>query len=398
MRLKKILVTASTFPRWKNDTESRFVYDLSQHLSKQYDITVLAPHHHNAKTHELMEGLKIVRFKYFFSSQQKLCYEGGIHENLKKSFLAKLQVPFFLLSEFVHTLALINKQKPSIVHAHWILPQGLVAAFIKKFFNRKFKLIVTSHAGDVFILNNPFLRFFARFTLKNSHAVTSNSSFTASAVKKVFNKPVSIIPMGVDLDKFRKSASSIRKKYSKPIILFVGRLAEKKGVHHLISAMPSVVASFPTAKLLIIGSGPEKNSLVSLANRLQLQKNISFLDSIPNSELPKYYSSADVFVLPSIVARSGDTEGLGVVLLEALASGLPAIASDVGGIPDVIINKKTGLLVAQKSTVSLATAILNLLNNKKLQKTLIKNGKRHINNNFSWKVVSKKFSDVYERV
>ena len=85
--------------------------------------------------------------------------------------------------------------------------------------------------------------------------------------------------------------------------------------------MPSVLKVFPSAKLLIIGTGPEKRSLAGLSTSLHLQKSIVFLGGIPNSDLPKYYSSADVFVLPSIVARSGDTEDLGVVLLEAWASG-----------------------------------------------------------------------------
>src|SRR3989338_9135663 len=99
----KILVTATTFPRWKNDTEPAFVYELSRRLAKKgHDITVLAPHHKGAKKFEIMDGMKVYRFQYFWpSSLEKLCYDGGILPNLRKYIIAKIEVPFLLLTEFI---------------------------------------------------------------------------------------------------------------------------------------------------------------------------------------------------------------------------------------------------------------------------------------------------------
>ncbi len=401
MIAEKILVLASTFPRWRNDTEPGFVYDLSRLLAKKgASVAVLAPHHFRSKAAEVIEGIRVYRFPYFIPFLQKLSYDGGINANMSSSFVAKLQVPFFLIAELLYTALAIKKEKPGIVHAHWIIPQGFVAAVVKKLFNFRFKLVITSHAGDVFILKNRFLRFFAGFALKSADAVTANSSYTAAAVKKICNSDVSVIPMGVDLQRFSKAvaAASVRKKYGKPVILFVGRLAEKKGVSYLISAMPVVAKKYPDATLLIIGNGPEKSNLVALAGKLQVHRSIRFLGGIPNSELPKYYSAADVFVLPSIIAKSGDTEGLGVVLLEALASGVPVVASAVGGISDVIISGKTGILVPQKDSSTLAAAIVNLLKNKSLRKQLVRNGKSHVKSNYSWAVVSDKFFKLFQKL
>lgn len=400
MKIKpKVLVLASTFPRWKGDTEPGFVYELARSLTKNFDITVLAPHYHTAKKFEIMDGLKVVRFSYFLSKYQKLCYEGGIHENLKKSFLAKLQLPLFSLFEFLSIFSLLLKRKYALIHAHWILPHGFFAVIMKKIFG--VRVVVSAHAGDIFPLRNPLLRIFAGWTLKNCNAVTVNSTATKRAVLAIADVPIKVLPMGVDLklfsSAFAASAAAVKKKYSVKgrMLLFVGRLAEKKGLTYLISAMDSVVKAYPDCKLVIVGDGPEKAALVRQSRQMGLWRNIVFAGSVPNTQLPSFYKAADVFVLPSIVARSGDTEGLGVVLLEAIASETPVVASNVGGIPDIVIDRKTGLLVRQKSPEELSLAIISLLKNKKLQKKLSAAARNHVRKNYSWQKIASEFYSVY---
>src|SRR3989338_7124104 len=121
---KKILATTTTFPRWKNDTTARFVYDLSERLASNYKIIVLAPHCKNAEKKEAMEKLDVRRFIYFKPEKlQKLCYGGGVIPNMKQSFLAKLQMPLLILSEFFASYRIIKKEHIGMIHAHWILPQ-----------------------------------------------------------------------------------------------------------------------------------------------------------------------------------------------------------------------------------------------------------------------------------
>src|SRR3989344_4666043 len=152
--MKKVLIIASTFPRWKNDAEPNFVYTLSSLLAKKgYEVIVLAPHYYGAKKFEIIGDLKVYRFPYFYPLRfQKLCYEGGILENLKKSFLAKIQIPSLLICEFFYTIKIIKKEKIDFIHAHWILPQGFIAAIVKNLY--KIPFIATAHAGDVFPLKN----------------------------------------------------------------------------------------------------------------------------------------------------------------------------------------------------------------------------------------------------
>ena len=154
--MKTTLVLASTFPRWKNDTTPSFVYELSSRLAeKGSKIIVLAPHAYNSKKEEKMENLYIHRFQYFIPKKfQKLAYGAGIIPNAKSSFAAKLNIPFFLLSEYLATKKLINKYNPEIIHAHWLIPQGIISAYLK---NNKTKLIVSVHGSDLFPLKNYLL-------------------------------------------------------------------------------------------------------------------------------------------------------------------------------------------------------------------------------------------------
>lgn len=397
----RVLVIASTFPRWGGDTEPGFIHSLSRELSANFDITVLAPHHGKARMFEVMDGLEVVRFPYFIPGLQRLCYDGGIHENLKRSFAARFQLPFFVVFEFLAMARLLFRGRYSLVHAHWIIPHGFLAVVARLFF--RVPVVVSSHAGDVFPLRNPLLRLAARWVLRRANAVTANSTATMAAIKSVVDVPVSVIPMGVDLRLFSSSSASsaaaIRKKYGVKgkLLLFVGRLAEKKGVSFLVSAMLSVVKHYPGCKLVVVGDGPERPALQVQVQQLGLSGSVVFAGSVSNRQLPPYYGAADVFVLPSIVDRKGDTEGLGVVLLEAIAAGCPVVASNVGGIPDIIIDGKTGILVEQKNAGELSAAIVRLLGSSGLREKLSAAAMSRVAKSYSWGKVGRDFSSLLGR-
>ena len=135
MAKKKVLVTATTFPRYKDDTEPSFVFDLCKEMKAEYDQIVLVPSDPNAKDKEEMDGIPIMRFRYFFKKLQRLCYEGGIRPNMEKSFLARIQAPFLFFAEFFAVRKMVKKEKIDLIHAHWIIPQGLVAYVMKKMYN-----------------------------------------------------------------------------------------------------------------------------------------------------------------------------------------------------------------------------------------------------------------------
>src|SRR3989338_11513882 len=153
----KVLVTTTTFPRWKDDSTPRFVYELSEKLAAKYNVIALAPHDKGALKKEKLGKVDVRRFAYFKpESMQKLCYNGGIIPNMKSNFLAKMQMPLLMITEFFAASRIIKKEKISLIHAHWMLPQGLVGFFLKNIF--KVPLLVTIHGSDLFPLKNPVFK------------------------------------------------------------------------------------------------------------------------------------------------------------------------------------------------------------------------------------------------
>ncbi len=307
----KLLVFTSTFPRWQNDTDPPFVYELSRRLTDEYDIVVHAPHYPGSKTKEVMDGMDIHRFRYFFPPFEKLAGSTGILPTLRHNKLYYGIVPFFLLAQFVSLLLLVRNIRPDIIHAHWIIPQGFVAVLVKVITG--VPVIVTAHGTDVSGLRGPLFNTIKKFTLKRVKAVTAVSRALSKALAGLLpsDSQLEIISMGVDSKTFSSTGNKqlFIEKYGLcgPFLLYVGRLTEVKGIRYLIDAIPLVLREAPTAKLLIIGSGELEEKLTYQVLSLGLTDQIRFTGSVPNEELPVYYATADIFIGPSIVTNSGDT-------------------------------------------------------------------------------------------
>ena len=361
----RVLVIATTFPRWERDQEPPFVYDLCRNLPQAADIHVLAPDAPGVKKQETWGKMKITRFSYFYPrSSQKLCYEGGIIPNLKSSWLARIQLPFFLIALFTSLIKITGEKEFDLIHCHWLIPQGFFCALIK--FWRKIPYLLTAHGGDVFSFKGiPGIKMLINFALKHSAGCTVNSRATENQILKSHKKAIiKIVPMGVDLVQFNKNNYNQDIKNSMGpeslLLLGVGRLAEKKGFEFLIQAMTQVLQEIPKTRLAIIGFGPQKNQLEKRIQELNVSSSVFLLGGKTGKELRDWFATADIFIGPSIVTQDGDTEGQGVVFLEAMASGTPVIASDVGGIKDVVQDGFSGLLIPEKNPDAIAEKILEL--------------------------------------
>lgn len=393
--MKKVLVISSTFPRWKNDSTPGFIYNLSNLLAKKgYLMCALVPHFYQSRLMEKMNNIEVYRFKYFIPKYQKVAYGAGVIPNVKGSLLAKLEIPLFLYSEFISAKKIIEKEKINLIHAHWIIPHGLIGIKLKRKY--KIPLIITIHGSDIFSLRNVFFRLLQKNIIKNCDVLTVNSEATKKEVLRRFpecKNKIKLIPMGVDLNFFKyKNVKKIFKQYgNNKIILFVGRLYEQKGVQYLIKAMPEISNNIKNAKLLIIGEGEYKNSLKKLSKLNKVEKNIEFLGAMPYDKIVDYYNLADVFVLPTIV-----NEALGLVLLEAMACKTAVIGTDTGGIKYIIKDGYNGFLVKEKNASELANKILKVLKDNKLKEKLEKNGVKFVRKNYSWQIIVKEFDKIYK--
>lgn len=398
----KLLVFTSTFPRWQNDTDPPFVYELSRRLTDTFDITVHTPHYPGAKTRDVMERMNIHRFRYFFAPFEKLAGSTGILPTLRHNKLYYGLVPFFLLAQFFSLLLLVRKFRPDIIHAHWIIPQGFVAVLVQVFSG--VPVVVTAHGADILGLQGALFKTIKRFTLARVERVSVVSRALVEALTELISHDIqpTIIPMGVDATVFSpdKRNDLIRKKYAinGPFLLYVGRLTEKKGVGYLIDAMPLVLRDVPTAKLLIVGSGELEEVLKKHVVNLGLVNQIRFVGGVVNKYLPEYYATADIFIGPSIAAKSGDTEGFGLTFVEAALSGCLIVGTNIGGIGDIIQDEITGLLVPQKNTRAIADRIIYGLYNRGRMENIRKKASRRCAERFDWAVVASKYTTLLKTV
>ncbi len=399
----RVLVLATTFPRWENDTEPPFVFDLTKHLAEKVSLWVLAPHAPGAKMAEEIEGVRVLRFPYFFPKcLQTLCYEGGILPKLKTKWGARLQLPFFLAAQAFHIWRTARKYKINFIHCHWIIPQGFFVALLNTLSGIPY--LLTAHGGDVYSFRkNLVIRICSNYALKRAKACTVNSKPTGQAVHNIRpGSPMQVVPMGVDTRRFHpeKYNQAIKEELNiqDSFLLTVGRFAEKKGFKYLIQAMPEILRKRPQAKLVIIGFGPQEKTLKQLIAELNLESSVLLPGSKTGDELAQYFATADIFIGPSVVTDSGDTEGQGVVFLEAMASGTAVIASDVGGVKDAVRNMETGLLIPQKDPEAIAEKTLLLLEDQELRKNLATNGRKLAESEYSWEKIAERFLEIYGQI
>ncbi len=357
-RRPRLLVLTSTFPRWPGDSEPPFVFDLSRRLADTFDIHVLAPHAPGAQRAEIMAGLQVHRFRYAPEALQQLAYSGGILARLRERRWRWLLVPFWLAGQWWALRRLLRSQDFDVVHAHWLIPQALVAVLAGV--SGRTVLLCTSHGGDLFGLRGRLLSRIKRGILARCSSVTVVSAAMRDEVRRLRpGQAVDIIPMGTDLvDRFTPAPAVVREPAT---VLFVGRLVEKKGVRHLIDAMARLRQQGRAVTLRIAGTGPEMDALRGQVQRLGITPSVSFLGAVEHTRLADLYRRASVAVVPSVVAAGGDQEGFGLVLVEAMGCECPVVASRLPAIDDIAVDGETALLVPHADPAALADAIAAVL-------------------------------------
>lgn len=386
---KKLLITGSTFPRWKGDTEPRFIFDYAQAMTKYYDVTVLVPAAPKAKDREQLSDVNVIRYHYFpVHKWENLCYPGAIVPRIKEKKIRIFLVPFLLLSLYFHLKKILSEF--DIVHAHWLIPQGIVQSIFK---DKPY--IVTGHGGDISSLNNGIFKRLKEKCLCRAKAITVVSEFKQKELNKYYPGHESkILSMGVNtllFDRKMNYSSNYFNQGNRKVILYVGRLAEIKGVEYLIQAMQHI----GNAILVIVGNGPERGHLEELTKTCDVDA--KFLGSKSHEELKTIYASADVLVVPSIIDHKGAQEGLPTVILEAMASKLPVIATKTGGIPQLIQDGVNGLLCDEKCVWQLSDNICSLLNDRNLYNEIVNNGYQTIKK-YDYSNIAEEYYKILEDV
>ena len=390
----RILSVATTHPCRPGDGEPAYVFEVNRGLAALGNqVTALLPHAPGASLEESIDGIEIRRFRYARpTSLQRLCYNGGILPNLRRSRLARLNLPFFLAAQAAAVAREVRRLAPDVVHCHWLISSGLMGAIAGGARNRP--LVVSAHGSDVYLQNLGF-QTANRFVLNRAALCTVNSRGTRVRVRMINpHTPIEIVPMGIHPTRYGRRLASAEARRAlgdgDPQILFIGRFSRHKGVRHLVAAMPAIVRHFPNARLALIGFGPEEETIRRAAVAHGVEDRVRFVGRVAHAEVPVWLASADLVVLPS-----EQVEGLGVVLLEALASGTPVVGSRVGGIPDIIEDGVTGLLCTPGDPRDLAAKCAALLEDERLRQRTTEAGRRLVEAAFSWDRIALRFDELF---
>lgn len=313
-----------------------------------------------------------------------------------------LKKPRFV--RFLSSLTFFNKIKkenisPDIIHSLNPLPFGLSFPLAKR--KLKAKYVLSLH-GSILPLEKKYHKTLK--SKKTSYIFSKLALFLAKKVdlvipvsknikeellrKKIPEEKIKVIPSGIDLDFFKPGPP--RKAKMIKNVLYVGRFSQVKCLPYLISA----IKDLKNIKLYLVGGKKEDddfNNIKKTIERFNLKNRVYLIPPQDQKKLLEYYHSADLFVLPSA------SEGFSKVLLEAMACGLPVIASKVGGIPELIKHKVSGMLIPPKNTQAITRAVKRLSNNPDLREKMIENGLKIVQN-FNWKTIAQRYSQVFEKL
>lgn len=390
MRRQRVLVLATTYPRWANDHEPGFVHELCRRLAERFEVTAVVPDAPGADASGDFDGVSVVRYRYAPRRFQTLVNDGGIASNLRRSSWKWLLVPSFVVMQYLAARRVMKQHRVDVVHAHWLISPGVVARFACQ---GRTPYVVTSHGGDLFGFRPAPFRSVKRWVAARASAMSVVSSAMLDEVRRLALpvEPVDVIPMGVDLD--GRFASSDRVRGTEEL-LFVGRLVPKKGLRHLIDAMPEIIAGRPNAFLTIAGFGPERESLELRCKNLGMEGHVRFVGALPQTELPALYQRAAVFVAPFVQDESGDQEGLPVALMEAIATGCPFVVGDVAGLDDLLGPAAKCFRVDPTKQGALAASILNCLADPALALHAAGEALVRVRAAVEWGAVAKRYGDL----
>ncbi len=399
----KILCPTYWYPRTSTDVQAIYVHDINRHLVQLgHRVTVVTPTMADAAAEETFDGVDVIRFP--MRLPESLLY--GHVAQAKVTQWEKIgrlfSISNYLRLQYKHAVRAGKSCGADIVHGHWAIPTGpSIVATARKL---SIPCMITMHGGDVYVNKSQGYDFPTRWYVKpilkyvlnaasrltaisddcREHAVACGAS--PGQIRLVFN--------GADLERFSPGVTtdSDAEKYGPHMVFTCRQLFPRKGIAILLKAAAIVRKSVPDLKVVIAGDGFQRAELEQLARDLSIEEITSFLGWIANKDLPVYYRAAAVSVIPSL------EEGFGIPAAEAMGCELAVVASDAGGLPEVVDDGVTGFVVPKGDVEALADKMLQVLKDPELRGRMGKAGREKALKSFSWVNSAEQFTELYREL
>lgn len=402
-----ILMLTSSYPKYAGETTAPFIEEIAAGLVRRgHTVHLLAPFHPGIRRGAVERGVHLHFYRYSpHPSLNVFGYAESLRADVGIRGAALAATPLALTASLRALAQLTRRYMFDLVHAHWVLPNGLPAAIMARL--RGLPLVVSLHGSDVYLASKAWpLSLAAAAILRAAGAISACSGDLHERAIRLGAPPArtEVIPYGVDAHAFRpdpRAGALVRAELGlapdAPLVVAMGRMVHKKGFTYLLDALPHVRAAHPQATLVLAGYGDLLEDLKARAARLGMTDAVRFPGRLPRDRAARYVAAADVYVVPSIHDDAGNIDGLPNTLLEGMGAARPIVATRTAGIPDVITDGVHGLLAPERDPAALADSIASLIADRDLAARLGAAARRRVLDELSWDVTATRFEALYQR-
>jgi glycosyltransferase involved in cell wall biosynthesis len=404
----KICMLVSSYPKYEGEVTAPFIEEIAAGIAARgHEVHVVLPKHRDMRRALVERGVHLHPYPYAPIDELNVWgYAEALAADVQVRSRVYLIAPLALTASTIATMRVAKRIQADIVHAHWVIPNGPPAALAAAWLKRP--LVVSLHGSDIYLPErHRWLRGSCAWALQRAAGITACSGDLAgrSVALGAPAERVRVIPYGADKETFRPAEPDERQRLREELgfaegeacLLAVGRLVRKKGFDVLIRALPQIIKEAGPVRLALVGQGDLWDELQTLAQEQGVQDHIWMPGAVERDRIPALFRSCDILSVPSVHDQRGNVDGLPNVVLEGMASGVAIVASDVAGIPQVIIPEETGLLVPEKDPAALASAIVRLLREPGLGQKLGRGARRKVEEHLNWPTVAQDFERVYRQ-
>ncbi|HAJ35097.1 MAG TPA: hypothetical protein DCL15_05340 [Chloroflexi bacterium] len=389
-------VLTHNYPRFSGDFSGTFVEALCEELARRQRVTVWAPYD-PAYRRPLDGAVQLRLYRYAWPDKlHRLGYMRTMHSDLALRLEAYALSPALFVRGIQAVMADARRDRPAVLHAHWLLPNGFIAAVVSRQLGIPLAISIPGSDAQV-ARSNPLFRAMARFALQQATLLTANSADLRDAV----------IPLGADLRRFDMIIYGTDPKALRPdatgvaalrqqlaiapdavVALCVGRMVPKKGFDVLIRALADPILRELPIIGVMVGEGDNKAAWQILAAELGVGERLRWVGNVPKTEISRYYNMADLLAMPSV---SRPADGLNVCVLDAMSCGKPVIGTPVAGNPLAVVDGVTGIIVPEQDPVTLAAALALLAANPALRQRMGMAARQRIEDELGWPHLAQRY-------
>ncbi len=405
MNKLKVCIITHSYPRFEGDWRSNFIESLARAYARNdADVTVFVPYaaHFNRSLRD-NEGVKIVNYRYMpVASLHTIGYGNSMKSDLKFNIRDLFLMPFLLSIGIFRFAVLLKKENFDMVQAHWAVPNTLIAVFARFFSFSRAKLFTSFPGSDVTVITKLgwLGKLFAKIISRSDFLSCNSSDLKEDLVKAGIDKNrIDFVIYGVDNTKIFFSESeraalrrALEISQGDIVLLMIGRFVPKKGFSTAFRSLKYITEGRKNVRMIVVGDGPQKGEYRDILRKDGTESYVNFIGEIPTWELSKYYSACDIFLMPS---RRLPSDGLNVVVAEAMACGRAVVASNVGGNDLVVFHGINGYLHNETDANQLAGFVMQLMDNHEIREEMGKNSLKLIKERFNWDAIAKYYLERY---